>query len=282
MISVESNVLNWDCIPTICFWVSSASFSISKDAALNCLFRTSISFLFSSASLAIFSFLLRAKSALPTNAVPPIAQPTGPASANKALPATIPPPPAARAPPPNQAKAALVAAAPPKAEIAVPVDAEVYGVGFKYEPANQPFHLGATYIGSGEVSALKALGGDKVQDIRVSGDYQVTPALKLGALYQNTDYGFDDNENGATVSASYKTATPWTVYGQADWVDNYLGQADSERTRGIIGGKYAFNSRTNGHVYGAYLKDEKVLNLSDKEIVDGDSYGVGAGIEYKF
>ena len=167
-------------------------------------------------------------------------------------------------------------------DLAVPVDAEVYGVGFKYEPANQPFHLGATYIGSGEVSALKALGGDKVQDIRVSGDYQVTPALKLGALYQNTDYGFDDNENGATVSASYKTATPWTVYGQADWVDNYLGQADSERTRGIIGGKYAFNSRTNGHVYGAYLKDEKVLNLSDEEIVDGDSYGVGAGIEYKF
>ena len=53
----------------------------------------------------------------------PIAHPTGPARARKALPAAIPPPPTASAPPPSQAKAAFVAAAPLSAEIAVPVDA---------------------------------------------------------------------------------------------------------------------------------------------------------------
>ena len=145
-------------------------------------------------------------------------------------------------------------------------DHDQYGVGVKYEPANQPFKVGATYIGAGD--ALKAA--------RVSGSYDLNKDVTLGALYQNTDVDTDDNENLITVSGTYKTATPWTAYAQADVVSNVAGESDDDAQRYIIGGKYAFNANTTGHVYGAYLN----VDLANDESVDG--FGIGTGIEYKF
>lgn len=158
-----------------------------------------------------------------------------------------------------------------------------YGVGVKYEPAGQAYRAGLTYITAGD--ALKAM--------RVSGDYKVNPAVTVGALYQNTDFDQNDNENAFTLSGAYKTATPWTVYAQGDVVQHAEGYKDDERNRFILGGKYAFNPATTGHIYGAYM-DTKVKNLygthinndgtydlitTDKET---DGFGIGAGIEYKF
>ncbi len=158
-----------------------------------------------------------------------------------------------------------------------------YGVGVKYEPAGQAYRAGLTYITAGD--ALKAM--------RVSGDYKVNPAVTVGALYQNTDFDTNDNENAFTLSGAYKTATPWTVYAQGDVVQHAEGYKDDERNRFILGGKYAFNAATTGHIYGAYM-DTKVKNLygthinndgtydlitTDKET---DGFGIGAGIEYKF
>ena len=145
-------------------------------------------------------------------------------------------------------------------------DHEQFGAGVKYEPTNQPFRVGATYITAGD--ALKAA--------RVSGSYDLNKDVTLGALYQNTDKDTDDNENLITVSGTYKTATPWTAYAQADVVSNVAGESDDDAQRYIIGGKYAFNANTTGHVYGAYLN----VDLANDESVDG--FGIGTGIEYKF
>lgn len=145
-------------------------------------------------------------------------------------------------------------------------DHEQFGAGVKYEPTNQPFRVGATYITAGD--ALKAA--------RVSGSYDLNKDVTLGALYQNTDVDTDDNENLITVSGTYKTATPWTAYAQADVVSNVAGESDDDAQRYIIGGKYAFNANTTGHVYGAYLNED----LANDESVDG--FGIGTGIEYKF
>ncbi len=146
-----------------------------------------------------------------------------------------------------------------------------YGVGVKYEPNNAPYKLGATYIG-----ANNALAGEKLTALRVSGAYGLSPVLTVAGLYQHTDFSTDDNENAFAVSGKYKVAqTPWTTYAQLDFVDNVAGNSESEATRLAVGGEYAFNKATTGHVYGAYLKEE-VANE------DADAYGIGAGIEYKF
>lgn len=169
-----------------------------------------------------------------------------------------------------------------------------WGVGVKYEPAAQPFRAGVSYIHATDVVESAT---------RVSGAYDINPALTVGALYQLTDYNTDNNENAFTLSAEHKTATPWTVYGQADLVNNYAGVEDSKLSRYVVGGKYAFNKATTGHIYGGYIKGDDMVTVSDDYayslpatattpattisaydvmVGDYDGFGVGAGIEYKF
>lgn len=149
-----------------------------------------------------------------------------------------------------------------------------WGVGVKYEPKGMPFRAGASYI---QASNFKST--------RISGAYDVNPALTVGALYQVSDKlgllnttsnptSDAKKESVATVSAEYKTATPWTAYGQLDFTEN-LGGFDgnaNDQTRLVIGGKYAFNKASTGHVYAGAI-DPK----SGKT-----QYGVGGGLEYKF
>ncbi len=140
---------------------------------------------------------------------------------------------------------------------------DAFGVGAKYEQGQ--LKAGASYLQAGD--ATKAL--------RVSGSYDITPAVTVGALYQMTDVNTDDNENAITVSGSLKTSTPWTAYGQLDLVDNLGGSNNSETQRVVVGGKYGFNAATTGHVYGAFMQ-------RDVGGSETDGFGVGAGIEYKF
>jgi predicted porin len=149
-------------------------------------------------------------------------------------------------------------------------DHDQYGVGVKYEPANQPFKVGATYIGA----------GDALNTARVNGTYNLNSALTVGGQYQWTDFDQEENENAYMLSAAYKTATPWTVYGQADMVTDAVGINGFDRDRFILGGKYAFNANTTGHVYGAYLTQD--LPVSTTQTVSNDGFGIGTGIEYKF
>ncbi|WP_201578731.1 porin [Psychrobacter sp. Pi2-52] len=148
---------------------------------------------------------------------------------------------------------------------------DAFGVGGKYEAG--PMNVGATYIQA----------GDDLKVARVSGNYAISPVVTLGALYQNTDFDEDDNENAFTVSGEMKTATPWTAYAQGDFVNNYLGADDAERFRAVVGGKYAFNAATTGHLYGAYLSEEAEETVATTRTkVEFDGFGIGGGVEYKF
>lgn len=155
-----------------------------------------------------------------------------------------------------------------------PLTRDAYGIGAKYEPANSPLRAGATYIQAGEFKTA-----------RVSGAYDINQAVTLAGQYQLTDFDTDDNENAFTLSGEMKTATPWTVYAQGDVVTNVLGEDDADKFRVLGGGKYAFNQNTTGHLYAAYLNQESTkwdgTGLVRTES-DGDSYGIGGGIEYKF
>ncbi|MDO4450251.1 MAG: porin [Moraxella sp.] len=144
---------------------------------------------------------------------------------------------------------------------------DAWGVGAQYEPNGAAYRAGATYIQAGNFKAT-----------RVSGAYDLTDATTIGALYQNTQFGGDlKKENAFTVSATQKLAqTPWTAYGQLDFVDNAAGIKDDEVFRVAAGGKYAFNKATTGHIYGAYLTNK------GEGVETAKAYGIGTGIEYKF
>lgn len=158
------------------------------------------------------------------------------------------------------------------------LEGDAFGVGVKYEPTNAPYKVGATYI-----KASQAAKDKNLQAIRVSGAYAASPVLTLGGLYQHTDYSTDDNENAFTASANYKVAqTPWTTYGQLDFVDNYEGKKDAEVFRTVVGGKYVFNKATTGHIYGAYQRSEGTNLKADADGNKANAYGIGGGIEYKF
>ena len=152
---------------------------------------------------------------------------------------------------------------------------DAFGLAAQYEP-NAPYRAGVSYIQAGD--ALKA--------VRLSGAYDLSPTYTIGALYQNTDYDSDDNENAFTLSVSHKVAqTPWTTYGQVDLVDNLKGAKDSEAQRVVIGGKYAYNRATTGHIYGAYLNEEVSKfnsTANTTKTTETSGFGVGAGLEYKF
>lgn len=150
---------------------------------------------------------------------------------------------------------------------------DAFGVAVQYEPANQPFRAGVSYIQRDDLKAT-----------RVSGAFDVTPAVTVGALYQATkdksaatDFVTGtETENAFTVSGSYKTQTPWTAYGQVDVVNNVKGVKDSDKQRYVVGGKYAFTKATTGHVYGAFLNESDASNTKTR------TTGIGAGLEHKF
>ena len=150
---------------------------------------------------------------------------------------------------------------------------DAFGVAAQYEP-NAPYRAGVSYIQAGDFKAA-----------RISGAFDLSPATTIGALYQNTDNDSDDNENAFTLSVSHKVAqTPWTTYGQVDLVDNVEGYADDEKQRVVLGGKYAFNRATTGHIYGAYLNEEysEDIAANTTKTTETSGFGIGAGLEYKF
>lgn len=160
---------------------------------------------------------------------------------------------------------------------------DAFGVGAKYEPENAPYKVGLTYIKASQAGyRVNNTGaildmGENLQAVRLSGAYAVNPALTVAGQYQHTDFNTNDNENAFTVSGKYKVAqTPWTAYGQLDFVDNYAGAKDLERQRVAAGAEYSFNKATTAHLYGAYIQDKATGVQTEK------AYGVGAGLEYKF
>ena len=161
-----------------------------------------------------------------------------------------------------------------------------FGIAASY--AAGPMNVGGSYITHGDDN-----------HIRVSGDYMINPAIKLGALYQISEFGVagngdkaspfgivgDKKENTFIVGAEMKTATPWTAYGQVTLIDNVAGMDDHESMGVGIGGKYAFSKAATGHVYGGYVNSERtnvVVNGVNYDKEETEGFGIGAGLEYKF
>ncbi|WP_227431204.1 porin [Psychrobacter sp. I-STPA6b] len=155
------------------------------------------------------------------------------------------------------------------------------GVAAVYAPAGQPFRAGASYLHFASSKKVAQITGDaQIKDaFRVSGSFDVSPVVTVGALYQLADYNADKKENAVTISGEMKTATPWTAYAQGDVVKNVGGADDADSYRVAVGGKYAFNGNTTGHVYGVMgQKESEDVLYKDKNT----SFGIGGGLEYKF
>ena len=153
-------------------------------------------------------------------------------------------------------------------------DKDQYGIGATYSTG--PINAGASYITYG-----------KNNHLRLSGNYAVSPALTAGALYQISKFETRNSkkENTLIVSGEMKTATPWTAYGQVALIKNVAG-FDGDESMGVgVGGKYAFNKATTGHVYTGYVNSERknaTINNSRYDSYKNTGFGVGAGVEYKF
>ena len=158
-------------------------------------------------------------------------------------------------------------------------DKDQYGIGATYSTG--PINAGASYIAYG-----------KNNHLRLSGNYAVSPILTAGALYQISkfDEANSKKENTLIVSGEMKTATPWTAYGQVTLVKNAAG-VDGEKKMGVgVGGKYAFNKATTGHVYTGYINEDgrtykgknKALKDTVYESSKNTGFSVGAGVEYRF
>ncbi|ATR78214.1 porin [Moraxella osloensis] len=102
------------------------------------------------------------------------------------------------------------------------------------------------------------------------GKMNMVQGLTLGALYQNADL-FNVNDDAKTwlISGKYAIAnTPWTA--KAQYINTDFG--DNDVSQVAVGGEYAFNKATKGHIYAGQISRD---NYKDDTIV-------GTGIEYKF
>lgn len=114
----------------------------------------------------------------------------------------------------------------------------------------------------------------------------MVPGLTLGALYQQSQY-YDnysiinnnrvnktsEDEKSWLVSGKYKIAnTPWAVKAQYVNTTDEKGVKDADANEIAVGGEYAFNKATTGHIYAGQISRDN----------NKDDLIVGTGIEYKF
>ena len=118
------------------------------------------------------------------------------------------------------------------------------------------------------------------------GKMNMVQGLTLGALYQQSQY-YDnysivnnnrvnkasEDEKSWLISGKYKIAnTPWAVKAQYVNTTDEKGVKDADADEIAVGGEYAFNKATTGHIYAGQISRD---NYKDETIV-------GTGIEYKF
>ena len=118
------------------------------------------------------------------------------------------------------------------------------------------------------------------------GKMNMVPGLTLGALYQQSQY-YDnysivnnnrvnkasEDEKSWLISGKYKiTDTPWAVKAQYVNTTDEKGVKDADVNEIAVGGEYAFNKATTGHIYAGQISRDN----------NKDDLIVGTGIEYKF
>ncbi|QQU06304.1 porin [Moraxella osloensis] len=118
------------------------------------------------------------------------------------------------------------------------------------------------------------------------GKMNMVSGLTLGALYQQSQY-YDnysivnnnrvnkasEDEKSWLISGKYKVgATPWAVKAQYVNTTDEKGVKDNDVNEIAVGGEYAFNKATTGHIYAGQISRDN----------NKDDLIVGTGIEYKF
>lgn len=118
------------------------------------------------------------------------------------------------------------------------------------------------------------------------GKMNMVQGLTLGALYQQSQY-YDnysivnnnrvnkasEDEKSWLISGKYKIAnTPWAVKAQYVNTTDEKGVKDADADEIAVGGEYAFNKATTGHIYAGQISRDN----------NKDDLIVGTGIEYKF
>lgn len=118
------------------------------------------------------------------------------------------------------------------------------------------------------------------------GKMNMVSGLTLGALYQQSQY-YDnysivnnnrvnkasEDEKSWLISGKYKVgATPWAVKAQYVNTTDEKGVKDKDVNEIAVGGEYAFNKATTGHIYAGQISRDN----------NKDDLIVGTGIEYKF
>lgn len=118
------------------------------------------------------------------------------------------------------------------------------------------------------------------------GKMNMVQGLTLGALYQQSQY-YDnysivnnnrvnkssEDEKSWLISGKYKiTDTPWAVKAQYVNTTDEKGVKDNDVNEIAVGGEYAFNKATTGHIYAGQISRDN----------NKDDLIVGTGIEYKF
>ena len=104
--------------------------------------------------------------------------------------------------------------------------------------------------------------------------------VKVGVLYQQTDYDYTDSkkEKGLVVSgemALSNFARPAAVYAQYNKTDNLNGVDDAKSDQLVVGGKYMYKNNMIMHAYAG-------ANNADIGNTDADVFAIGGGLEYKF
>jgi predicted porin len=118
------------------------------------------------------------------------------------------------------------------------------------------------------------------------GKMNMVQGLTLGALYQQSQY-YDnysivnnsrvnkssEDEKSWLISGKYKiTDTPWAIKAQYINTTDEKGVKDADADEIAVGGEYAFNKATTGHIYAGQISRDN----------NKDDLIVGTGIEYKF
>lgn len=103
--------------------------------------------------------------------------------------------------------------------------------------------------------------------------------IKLGALYQQTDFDIrDDDEVGYVLSGEMgidSFAKPASIYAQYNHTSDLAGNNGLDSDQFVIGGKYMFQKNMIGHSYGGYNK-----TANDRS--EAKLFAIGAGLEYLF
>lgn len=150
-----------------------------------------------------------------------------------------------------------------------------YGASLMYNPG-AGFTAGIAYSDDLNIAGSMLRGTASVD----LGKYTSFP-VKVGALYQQADFDFNNSEKekGLVLSAKMglnNFARPATIYTQYNHTKNLDGFDNADSNQLVVGGTYEFKKNIIAHAYAGANSAE----IGDN--TDIDLFAIGGGLEYNF